>query len=190
MADPDALLYAQYGRAVEEYRFQVDLNWRRSQSYFVLCAAVLAACFAVLSAGERVPDALGVLAFAASLAITIVAAAASHTQTGYYRAARQSVADLEGRLGISEFGLRTTPGMGSPVARRYGRVTTLQNLVFAVLGLVSVVGAFAAAGVVGDRKDADAPEPARTTCTARSSDSGARRSTTGGVVLTCRTTAG
>jgi hypothetical protein len=145
--DPDGLLREQYGRAVDEYRFQVDLNWRRSQAYFVLCAGVLAASFATLPERSRVPDGMSVLAFVASLVVTVAATAASHTQNGYYRAARRTMAALEARLGLEEFGLRTTPGMRSGRRRRFGRVTTLQNVVFAMLGLVSIAGALAAAGV-------------------------------------------
>ncbi|MEV4419706.1 hypothetical protein AB0L40_06975 [Patulibacter sp. NPDC049589] len=131
----------------------MDLNWRRSQAYFVLCAAVLAASFALLSNNDRVADVLVVLAFIASLVITGLAAVAGHTQHQYYRAARHRKLALERRLGLGEFALETTPGMGSSHLRRFGRVTTLQNLAFGMLAIVSASGALVASGLFGGLVD-------------------------------------
>lgn len=149
-ASERASLADQYRHAVEEYRFQTDLNWRRSQYYFVLCAAVLAASFTLLANADRFAGALVALAFAATFIITLLAIAASTTQHGYYREARDKKAVLEKRLGLGEFALNTTPGMGAGIARRFGKVTTFQNVVFAVLAIVSVAGFATAVGAFGD----------------------------------------
>jgi len=50
-------LAEQYRLAIEEYRFQVDLNWRRSEYFFVLNIGVLIAA-STLSASELLPRAL------------------------------------------------------------------------------------------------------------------------------------
>lgn len=151
-------LWDQYVVAVEEYRFQVDLNWRRSQYSFALCAAVLAASFALLNSAARVPDLLIALAFGASAAISLLAMASMRTQAAYYRSARTTKTVLEERLGLGEFAIRTTPGMGGRL-RGVGNVKTFQSTVFSLLVALSVAGVLATYGHLGDPRASD-PQPA------------------------------
>lgn len=155
-----AWLWDQYVLAVEEYRFQVDLNWRRSQYSFALCAAVLAASFALLNSAAQVPDHLVALAFVASGSISLLAMATTRTQATYYRSARATKAVLEERLGLGEFALRTTPGMKGRLPG-LGKVKTFQNAVFGILALLSIAGVFATYGQLGEpRSFGVQPSPA------------------------------
>jgi len=133
-------LSEQFRHAVEEYRFQVDLNWKRSEYYFVLNIAVLVAAIGLLAASDRVPRGLiGVLFLIAALlaALSIVANVVQH---GYYRAARDEVRRLREALELPQTALATTPGIGARV-RRLARVKTFQVIMLSALLGADVVGA-------------------------------------------------
>lgn len=102
----------QYRLAVGEYRFQVDLNWRRSEYFFVLNIGVLIAA-ATLLASESLPRALVGLVFGLGALLAGLSFLANNTQHSYYKAARELKEKLEDRLQLGEFALQTTPGMGS-----------------------------------------------------------------------------
>ena len=130
----------QFRHAVEEYRFQVDLNWKRSEYYFVLNVAVLVAAIGLLATSARVPrEILGVLFTIAALlaGLSIVANVVQHR---YYRSTRDEVKRLRGELGLPESTVATTPGLGS-TARRLARVRTFQVIMLSALLLADVGGA-------------------------------------------------
>lgn len=140
----DDRLWDQYARAVEEYRFQVDLNWRRSQYYFVLTAAVIGAAGALLTASAAVPSIVIVLLFVAGSVIALLAILANRTAKSYYETTRDLKGRLEDRLGLDELAIRTTEGMGGRFSR-LGRVTTFQTVMLATLLAASATGAVLAA---------------------------------------------
>lgn len=85
MADPDTTrreLLRQYEAALAEYRFQVSLNWRRSEYFFVLNVGVLIAASTML-ASDRVPRLLVACVFAAGLLLAFMSLFANATQHGY-----------------------------------------------------------------------------------------------------------
>jgi hypothetical protein len=129
---PDQL-WEQYGRAVDEYRFQVNLNWQRAQYFFVLDVAVLAAAVGLRAGDSGVSRAVIAALFGAGLVIATMGIFALQTQRGYYQAARDLKERFERDLGLGDYALKTTPGMGSPVARRLGRVHTFQLVMMCVL---------------------------------------------------------
>jgi hypothetical protein len=132
-------LQRQYDLAVAEYRFQVDLNWRRSEYFFVLNIGVLIAA-ATLLASHKVPRLLIASVFLVGLLLALLSILANETQTSYYRSARDLKKKLEGELGIARFALATTPGMGSPL-RRFGKVGTFLRIMLAAIALTDLVGA-------------------------------------------------
>lgn len=142
-------LWDQYGRAIAEYRFQVELNWRRSQYFFVLNAAVFAAGVALVTSSTE-SEGLAIAVFFTGVVICVLALFATSTQHGYYKAARDVKARLEERLEMGDAALTTTPGMGSPVRRLLGRVTTLQRVMLVALLAANVVGALFAVEVFDD----------------------------------------
>ncbi len=141
---PESLLWEQYRVVIDEYRFQVDLNWKRSQYYFVLNAAILAASLGLFASSVAVPRMVIAIPFLFGLAITLLAIAANRTQKGYYYAIRDKKRLLELRLGLGELAIQTTHGMGNRSFRRIGRVTTFQVAVLSVLAVADLAGIAAA----------------------------------------------
>jgi hypothetical protein len=109
--DPEPELREQYRLAVEEYRFQVGLNWRRSEYFFVLNVGVLVAG-ATLLASDKAPRALVGLVFMLGALLASLSFLANDTQSGYYHAARDLKKRLEERLDLGGGALATTPGHG------------------------------------------------------------------------------
>lgn len=127
-----------YKIAIDEYRFQVNLNWQRSQYYFVLNAALIAAGGSLAGqadGGRPVAAALFLVGFFAAVLAVLV----TYTQHSYYRSARENLKDLERRLGLTELGIRTTPSLGSQ-RKRLGTVTTFNYVMFSLLGLIDLFG--------------------------------------------------
>ena len=146
-------LQRQYDRALAEYRFQVDLNWRRSEYFFVLNVGVLIAA-ATMFSSDQVPQALAGALFLIGALLAILSVFANEAQHGYYRAARDLKSDLEARLELDSLALATTPGMGSRYVR-LGRVGTFLKIMLIAIALVDVGGAvFAVDDVVtaGDER--------------------------------------
>lgn len=133
-----AELRDQYRLAVEEYRFQTDLNWRRAEYFFVLNVGVLIAAVSLLSA-EKVPRGLVALVFGIGASLALLSILANQTQHGYYRAARTIKARLEDDLELGVHALAITPRMGSPI-KRLGRVFSFLRVMLIGLAMVDLVG--------------------------------------------------
>lgn len=138
--EPDqAKLLELYKIAIDEYRFQVTLNWQRSQYYFVLNAALIAAGGSLLGIqGDRGRPFAAVL-FGVGLVAAVLSMLVTRTQHTYYRSTRENLKDLEKRLGFAEFGIRTTPSQGSG-SKRLATVTTFNNVMFSLLGFIDFAG--------------------------------------------------
>jgi hypothetical protein len=151
-------LERQYDRALAEYRFQVDLNWRRSEYFFVLNVGVLIAALTLVSADD-VPRALVALLFGIGALLAGLSVLANETQHTYYRSARNLKQELEQRIELEELAIVTTQGMGSTL-RQLGRVRTFMKIMLIAIGLVDLGGA---AFVIDDAQSAsdDAGEPPR-----------------------------
>lgn len=134
-----AELREQYDRALAEYRFQVELNWKRTQYFFALTTAVTAAGVGLLSSAAEVDRPfLGAL-FLVGMALAGLAHVVNQTQHDYYRSARDLAKSIEAELALGPYGLRTTPGMGSGRRRRL-RVGSLQKWMLALIGAVNLAG--------------------------------------------------
>lgn len=122
-----------------EYRFQVDLNWRRTQHLLALNSAMLAAGVGLLrlSPDDGLP--LAGVVFFAGLVLSALGRLVVETQHDYYRAAREGLERVESLMGLGELGIQTTPGMGS-VFRRRMTVTGALLAVFGVLFVLDAVG--------------------------------------------------
>lgn len=121
-----------------EYRFQVDLNWRRTQHLLALNSAILAAGVGLLRlAPEEGPPLSGVV-FLAGLVLAWLGRLVVETQHDYYRSAREGLERVERMLELGELGVRTTPAMGS-VYRRRTTVTRALLGVFSVLFALDLV---------------------------------------------------
>lgn len=119
-----------YKAAVEEYRFQAQFNWSRTQYMLVFNTAILAAASAIASRpghGAALVYLLGVVACPLSFLVM-------RTQHSYYRAARDHLRRVEESIGIpADQRMDTTSTMrGAP------RAASVTQLVYLLLGAVAV----------------------------------------------------
>lgn len=132
-------LFQLYRVAIEEYRFQITLNWQRSQYYFVLNAALIAAGGSLFGIqGDRGRPFAAVL-FLMGLVAVVLAILVTRTQHLYYREARDKLKQLQQRLGLGELGISTTPSMGSRY-KRIATVRTFNSVMFSLLGVIDLAG--------------------------------------------------
>jgi len=128
-----------YQIAVDEYRFQVNLNWSRTQYYLTLNVGIIGISTGILQIAKGDVGYLTAGLYFAGLVCCGLSLAASYTQHGYYRSIRDHKANLEKALQLNTHGIRTTAGMGGRVAR-LGKVTTFLNVLMVVLAMMNVAG--------------------------------------------------
>jgi hypothetical protein len=126
-----------YKAAVDEYRFQAQFNWSRTQYMLVFNTGILAAATAVASRPGRsaaLVFLLGVIAASASALIV-------KTQHGYYRAARDRMRRVEAALEIPDD--QRTDSTSTLGGRK--RTVSVNQLVYLLLGALAVADAVGAA---------------------------------------------
>jgi hypothetical protein len=125
-----------YRLAVEEYRFQAQFNWTRTQY-------LLGFNVAILAAGTAVSGTFGGFAlpvFLLGLVAAVLSLLVMRQQADYYRAARDRVRRLEERYGVDEAArVDTTSTLGG--RSRSVSVKQLVNLLTGAVGLADVVAA-------------------------------------------------
>lgn len=128
-----------YKVALDEYRFQVNLNWSRTQYFLVLNLALLTVGIGLI--GRTEPSRLLVAAvFSVGGVFCLACLAALHVQTAYYRTARNRIVDLERALGFPvEQQLQTTPGLRG-ASRRFGNVRSITSSLLLAVWVFDVVG--------------------------------------------------
>lgn len=112
-----------YKTAVEQYRFQAQFNWSRTQFLLTFNAAVLVAATVVASTTGH-----GALVFALGVAAALLTVAVLRTQHDYYRAARNHLRLIEHTLQLpqharldatSAIGHRRSKPPGAPLSGRH-----------------------------------------------------------------------
>lgn len=149
-----------YKIAVDEYRFQVNLNAQRSRDHFVLNSAIIASAVALL--GQKANLLAGAV-FVAGLLVAVMTGFAFHTQHNYYRETRTAKRLLESRLGIRDTVVTTTPSAGSR-RRRLGSVTQFSYVMVVLLCLVNLSGVLFSLSILPlpTKKPQAATPPAKT----------------------------
>lgn len=131
-------LWEQYGRLLDEYRFQVDLNWKRSQYFFVLNVALLVAAVSLQSA-ERAKPGMVAAVFGAGVLLAVISILANYVQHGYYREAREAKRRIEKRLGLGDLAIATTPGMRTQPESRFQRMTRVRHTLTGMLVALAMI---------------------------------------------------
>jgi hypothetical protein len=140
------LLFEQYRICVHEYRFQVELNWKRSQYYFVLNAAILIAGAGLLHSTDHFPRGVPVALFGIGVLTAVLAGIASHTQRNYMYACRDRMKELAIAVGLRpEQRLKTAePEIDDsdpePIRRRIAKMSMVHNLMLLLMGLADLAG--------------------------------------------------
>lgn len=132
-------LFKLYEIHLAEYRFQVELNWKRTQHLLGLNSAMLAAGVGVLRLANGEGGLLAGAIFLAALLLALLALLVSETQGAYYRSAREGKSLVEERLGLGELAVRTTPAMGARRGRRM-KVSRAIQWTFGLLALLDAIG--------------------------------------------------
>lgn len=128
-----------YKISIDEYRFQVQLNWQRAQYYFVLNAALIAAGGGLIGVQGDKARPLAAIPFSVGLIAVVLSILVNITQHNYYRSAREHLKILEQRLGLGDLGIRTTLSLGGRY-RRPATVKTFNNVMFGMLGIIDLAG--------------------------------------------------
>jgi hypothetical protein len=125
-----------YKIAVDEYRFQAEFNWKRSQYLLAFNAAILAAGAGV---GAR-PGSAAALVFILGGVAALMSLKVVSTQHSYYRAARDHMRRLEQALDLpADQRLDTTSTLGGRRGPRVN-VTGVIRLLFLALAASHAVG--------------------------------------------------
>lgn len=125
-----------YKAAIEEYRFQAQFNWSRTQYMLVFNTGILAAGAAVASRHGR----SAALIFALGAVACVLSYFVMRTQHDYYRAARNRMRRIEAHVGIPEDQRTdTTATLGR--RKRTVSVTQLIYVLLSAVAVADVVGA-------------------------------------------------
>jgi hypothetical protein len=125
-----------YKVAVEEYRFQAQYNWSRTQYMLVFNTGILAAATAVAAR----PGRGATLIFLLGALVACVSVLVVRTQHDYYRAARDRMRRVEVAVGIpADQRTDSTSTLGG--RRRTASVNQLVYLLLGALAVANVVGA-------------------------------------------------
>lgn len=121
-----------YRLAVEEYRFQAEFNWKRTQYLLAFNAAILAAGLAVAGrfGGFAVP------VFGLGIVACVLASLILRQQHSYYRAARTRMTRIEERWNIPD-PVDTTATLGQ--RKRSYSVTGLIHVLLAAIAIADAV---------------------------------------------------
>jgi hypothetical protein len=130
-----------YKVAVEEYRFQAQFNWQRTQYLLVLNAGVLAAGAAVTANAKR--PGIASVVFGFGILAAVLAVLAIRQQRDYYRAARNRMRRIEADYLIPpDHRTDTTTSLGGRT--RFASVNQLVFMLFAGIAVADVAGIFVA----------------------------------------------
>ncbi len=145
-------LQKQYELVLQEYRFQVQLNWDRAKHFLIFNTAILAAAVALYKSGSTPIAKLGIAALMTLSALNSFMGRHSVAEGHrFYREIRDLKTRLESELGLGDFAIASTPGMkrsrgeapeGTPKSGR-GRLRTINfqlQALLVIIGLVSVMG--------------------------------------------------
>lgn len=144
MADPSREeLVDLYKLAVDEYRFQVNLNWDRSKYFLAFNTAVIGVGTGLIKVGRDVATPLLVGIFAVGLAAAALSAIAVSLQHGYYRSTRDRMLAVAAKLEVESWGVASTPGARgerNTFLARVGKVQNILHLLLLTAAVVDVIG--------------------------------------------------
>lgn len=138
-----------YQVAVEEYRFQVTLNWDRAKYLIGFNTLVISVGTAFIQVDQTRAEWLVAGIFLVGLLSAVLAAAALRVQHAYYRQARDRMTTLGADLGLGDDAVATTPGSGAGRAGLLSWLTRVQTILYALLAACAVVNAGGIAYALG-----------------------------------------
>jgi hypothetical protein len=141
----DEVLWRLYAHAVDEYRFQVNLNWQRLQYFLGLNVAILGVGAGLLRLGSnrqpQLDNTLPALVFCAGVCLSLASWYLARRQQAYYRAARDNMTRIAQRLRVGDLGVATTAGARGERRPWWTKVRTVNELVLVALAALNGFGA-------------------------------------------------
>lgn len=141
----DEILWRLYAHAIDEYRFQVNLNWQRLQYFLGLNVAILSVGAGLLRIGsgdQPEPDnTLPALIFVAGVGLSLASWYLVRRQQDYYRAARDRMTSIGTALEVQHLGVATTAGARTEAQPWWRKVRTVNEGVLLALAVLNAVGA-------------------------------------------------
>lgn len=139
-------LWQLYGHAIDEYRFQVNLNWQRLQYFLGLNLAILGVGTGVLRLGtdtQAQPDnTLPALVFVAGVVLSLGSWRLARIQHAYYRTARDQMVALGEQVGAGGHAIATTGGARGEKNRWWLKVRVINEGVLFALAALNGIGAY------------------------------------------------
>jgi hypothetical protein len=133
-----------YKIAIEEYRFQVNLNWQRSQYLLGLNAAIIGVGAGLIRLGQPVTPENGapltIAVFVVGLVLALFSVFAIWKQHSYYETTRDRMLQIGRLLDLGALAVATTPGATGASPWRL-KVQTVTYAVLAMLAGVDMFGA-------------------------------------------------
>lgn len=139
-----------YGIAIDEYRFQVQLNNQRFQWYTALDVALLTVGTGLLRISEGDDGTvLTALVFVVGALLAAFTAITVARQVDYQHQARATAKKIAAELGLTEYEIGSTPGWEVedqvPEAKKHQwlpKVRYINYGLLAILGLIHLFGAY------------------------------------------------
>jgi hypothetical protein len=124
-----------YRVAVDEYRFQSQFNWSRTQYFLAFNAAILATGVGL----TRPSGGAAVLVYGLGIVAAGVTWVVVRTQHDYYRAARDRMRRIEAELAVPDQArIDTTASLGG--RKRIASVNQLVSLLLVAVALADIIG--------------------------------------------------
>ena len=131
-----------YKVAVEEYRFQVQLNWDRAKYLLAFNTAVIGAGTGLVKVGGDPARGLVGGIFIVGLIAAASSICAIYLQHRYYRNARNAMTALAHRIGLGDAAVATTPGARNMRATLISQIGKVQNILYVLLAVIAGIDAF------------------------------------------------
>ena len=128
-----------YKIAVEEYRFQVQLNWDRAKYLLAFNTAIIGVGTGLLKISGKSADALLIGLFAVGFVSALLSIGATIVQHNYYRMTRDAVSRIGQELEVGDRGVATTPGARGGRGTWILKISRIQNILYILLTLIAAV---------------------------------------------------
>jgi hypothetical protein len=129
-----------YKVAVEEYRFQVQLNWDRTKYLLGFNTAIIGVGTGLIKIGSRsaaTPLLIGI--FVVGLVAATLSIFAVYLQHAYYRSTRDRMVALASQLNLQDTGVATTPGIRNERIDFVSRLGRVQNILYSLLLIIAFI---------------------------------------------------
>jgi hypothetical protein len=128
-----------YKLALEDYRFQVQLNWGRSQYFLVLNIGIIGIATGIVQVAQGGISILVAGIYLAGIAFCLFAIVALRVQRKYYISAREQKKRFEEELELGD--LSVTPvGRSDKTLRRFITFKSFVNIMLGGLALLNLLG--------------------------------------------------